>query len=123
MLISDNKIVSNVEAVFCCRRTIHLHLLSTMIQWVEFLERTTTNTAATKDVVICSFMDPSLASHNTAYTSIQNGRPSHTLYLEMKLLCRFDSQILLGQQSFKQCSDVYNHFHLQLEKEGMSESM
>lgn len=40
---------------------------------------------------------------------------------EMKLLYRFDSQILLGQQSFKQCSDVYNHFHLQLQKDGISE--
>ena len=42
---------------------------------------------------------------------------------DMKLLFRFDSQILLGQQSFKQCSDVYNHLHLQLEKHGISEPL
>ena len=37
---------------------------------------------------------------------------------DMKLLYRFDSQILLGQQ---QCSDIYNHLHLQLEKDGISQ--
>ena len=29
----------------------------------------------------------------------------------MKLIHRFHSQILHGQQSFKQCADVYNHLH------------
>ena len=54
VLISDNKIVSDVEEVFCCGRTVHLHLLSTTTQWVAFLEHTTTNTAATKDEGMCS---------------------------------------------------------------------
>ena len=42
---------------------------------------------------------------------------------DMMLLHRFNSQILLGQQSFKQCSDVYNYLHLQLQKEGVSEPL
>ena len=32
--------------------------------------------------------------------------------LDMNLLRRFNSEIILGQQSFKQLSDVYNHLHI-----------
>ena len=38
-----------------------------------------------------------------------------------KLLKRFDAQILLGQQNFKQCAEIYNHLHLFLEKNTSSQ--
>ncbi len=43
--------------------------------------------------------------------------------LDMRLLRRIDSEILLGQQSFKQCADVYNHLHLVLLVEGSSNTV
>ena len=36
---------------------------------------------------------------------------SQETVFDKKLLMRFGSQVLLGQQSFVQCADVYNHLH------------
>ena len=37
---------------------------------------------------------------------------------DMQLLRRFNSEIILGQQSFKQLSDVYNHLHIHERRSG-----
>ena len=42
---------------------------------------------------------------------------------DLRLLRRIDSEILLGQQSFKQCADVYNHLHLVLLADGSSNTV
>ena len=39
-----------------------------------------------------------------------------------KLMKRFDAQILMGQQSFKQCAEVYNHLHVVLEARSWTSS-
>ena len=41
---------------------------------------------------------------------------------ETKLMKQFDAQILMGQQSFKQCAEVYNHLHVVLEARSWTSS-
>lgn len=36
---------------------------------------------------------------------------SRETVFSMSLIRRFDSEVLLGQLSFKQCADIYNHLH------------
>lgn len=48
---------------------------------------------------------------NSNWESLQYFVSSRETVFSMKLLRRFDSQVLLGQMSFKQCAEVYNYLH------------
>lgn len=88
----------------------HKYCSNKRCSYVQFYGYHTTNSGPSQHSI---HFDPDWKT-NTYFVS------SRETAFDMKLLCRFDSQILLGQQSFKQCSDVYNHFHLQLQKDGIS---
>ena len=72
-------------------------------------------------------LDISQSQHNVYFDTDWETLPyfvsSRETAFDMKLLRRFDSEILLGQQSFKQCADVYNHLHLVLLADGSSNTV
>ena len=45
------------------------------------------------------------------WESLQYFVSSRETVFSMNLLRRFDTQVLLGQMSFKQCAEVYNYLH------------
>ena len=66
---------------------------------------------------------PSEAHFNDDWESNAYFVSSRETAFSMKLIHRFHSQILHGQQSFKQCADVYNHLHNVLHLSSSATSM
>ena len=49
--------------------------------------------------------------YNCDWESLPFFSSSRDTFFSTKLMKRFDAGVLLGQQSFKQCADIYNHLH------------
>ncbi len=54
---------------------------------------------------------PSKVFFNSEWDTLPFFVSSRETVFSMAALKRFDSGILLGQLSFKQCADIYNHLH------------
>lgn len=60
---------------------------------------------------------------NPEWGSLPYFASSRETVFSMSALHRFESEILLGQMSFKQCADVYNHIHDHTQQPGQESSM